>query len=370
MAKFTNNNKTSIEIKPFTDTFRFIKIVMHESIGGSIANGAVDFEIPNTEEASSLIQETHYINIEMEQDGGNSYKISALITSKKVIDNQFSIEFSCMDNSSFIDETLSLSFRDIDEAIEYSYKGRKDIRCESDLSNNVPIVQFQETSYDFCKRIATSFKYDSIFTFGLEGFMIKDTVGINSLGEKDPKIYVISGTGSIVQEQSVKSNLNPRFYKKPFDSWNETEDGEEVNESNKTDHGQDEYTIQSKNAASIVNFDKYSVIHKDVLQLKKNFDYNKRFYNSNYYNNLSICYTQSIPNYKIGDIIFYTNVLESGVKNPYKLYIVYENDITMVAGATVGQENKRNFAWRTLLKCIEDQSGEILNQENNPSKKS
>ena len=368
MAKFQNNNGCSVEILPFMGPFRFLKLKLHESIGGPIASGSAQFEFPSDEKCTDLIEDTYYITIRLEQNKGIIYNIDALITSKRIQENMLSIEFLCIKDVSFIDETLSLNFTDIDEALDYSYQGPKDLRCESDLSNNLPIVQFQETSYDFCKRIALSYKYDSLFAFGLEGFMIKDTIGTDSFGSGEPNIKVVAGTGSVMQEQFTKSNLNPQYYKKPFDSWNETMEGEEINDSNKTEHGQDEYSIQSTNAVAIVSFDRYSIVHKDILQLKKNADYNRRYYNSSYYSNLSICHNDRMPNFKLGDIVKYENVLEKDIKNPNKLYIVYENDILITSDSTIGHENGKGFAWKTLLKGIEDGRGNILNQLENPSK--
>lgn len=367
MGKFQNSNGCSVEIKPFMDSsFSFKRLKLHEAIGGPIAYGIADFEFPNNEINTDLINETNYIDIKIEQSEGSVYNINALITSKKVIDNQVTIEFSCIKNISFISETLSLEFRDINEAIEYSYLGNKDIRCESDLSNDLSLIQFQETSYDFCTRMAKSFKYDSLFAFGLEGFMLKDTIsGINSKGNKEREnpITVLGGTGGVMQESLSKTNLNPQYFKKPFDSWNETMEGEEINETNKTEYGQDEYSIQSTYGVSIVSFDNYSIVHKNVLQLRKNSDYNNRYYNSNYYSNLSICYNDRVPEYKIGDIIYYKNVQEKDIKNPNNLYIVYENDILITSDSTINHEGGKGFAWRTLLKGIEDNKGNILNQE-------
>lgn len=368
MAKFQNNNGLSVEIQPFMGPFRFLKLKLHETIGGPIAGGSAQFEFPNDEKCTDLIEDTYYITITLEQGEGIVYNIDALITSKRVQENILAIEFLCIKDVSFIDETLSLNFTDIDEALNYSYQGSKDLRCESDISNKLPIVQFQETSYDFCKRIALSYKYDSLFAFGLEGFMIKDTVGTDSFGSSEPNIKVIAGTGSVMQEQFVKSNLNPQYYKKPFDSWNETMDGEEINENNKTEHGQDQYSIQSTNAAGIISFDRYSIVHKNVLDLKRNADYNRRYYDSSYYSNLSICHNDRMPNFKLGDIVEYKNILEVDIKNPNKLYIVYENNILITADSTVGHEKGKGFSWKTLLKGIEDGSGNILNQSENPSK--
>jgi hypothetical protein len=372
MAIYKNDHGCSVNISPFLDnSFRFTKLKLHEAIGGSIASGMACFEFPK--DKTDLIEKTYHININIQQEEGLVYKIEGVITNKKVIDNQLTIEFLCLRDISFVDETLSLNFNDITAAIEYSYIGRKDIRCVTDLANDLPLVQFCETSYDFCKRMSQSFKYDSIYTFGLEGYMIKDTIGINSFGinewnfDRIPKVF--AGTGSVMQEQLTKTNLNPQYFKNPFDSWNETMEGEEINDSNKTDHGQDEYSLQSKYAVAIINFNKYFIVHKDIRQLKKNFDYNGRFYDSSYYSNLSICHNDRLPNFKIGDLVYYRNLMEKDIKNPNKLYIAYENEILITTDSTSGHESDfKSFSWRTLLKGVEDENGSILEQHNNPSK--
>ena len=123
------------------------------------------------------------------------------------------------------------------------------------------------------------------------------------------------------------------------------------------------------NAVAIINFNKYSIVHKDILRLKQNFDYNSRYYESNYYSNLSICHNERLPNYKLGDVVIYKNVMEQQVKNPNKFYIIYENDILITGDSTIGHEKGKGFAWRTLLKGIEDGSGNILEQSNNPGRK-
>ena len=61
--------------------------------------------------------------------------------------------------------------------------------------------------------------------------------------------------------------------------------------------------------------------------------------------------------------------MEQHVKNPNKFYIVYENDILITGDSNIGHEKGKGFAWRTLLKGIEDGSGNILEQSNNPGRK-
>ena len=60
--------------------------------------------------------------------------------------------------------------------------------------------------------------------------------------------------------------------------------------------------------------------------------------------------------------------MEKNVQNPNKYYIVYENDILITSDSTTGHENGKGFAWKTLLKGIEDGRGNILDQNNNPGK--
>ena len=42
---------------------------------------------------------------------------------------------------------------------------------------------------------------------------------------------------------------------------------------------------------------------------------------------------------------------------------MYENDILITSDSTINHEGGKGFAWRTLLKGIEDNKGNILNQE-------
>ena len=109
MAKFQNNNGCSVEITPFMDFCRFLKLKLHESIGGPIAQGFAELEFPNDEKAIDIIEETQYIKVRIEQNEGIIYNIDGLITSKKILDNILQIRFLCIKNISFIDETLTIS---------------------------------------------------------------------------------------------------------------------------------------------------------------------------------------------------------------------------------------------------------------------
>ena len=160
----TSPSGISVSISPWlANGAKLTSIRLYEEIGGKIANGVASFEIYLTEAAIDLIykQCTGKITVTKTGNNGNILEIEFFVTKRKLVKNSLTIEFLCVKDSKFFTELVSLEHTDITQALNSLYPGKIDIRCESDVNNEVPLIQFNETNYDFCNKLAFSFKKDS-----------------------------------------------------------------------------------------------------------------------------------------------------------------------------------------------------------------
>lgn len=264
-------NKIKISCEPFMDSgYLFKSMYLNEEIGGSMAYGNISFTSGG--ENLSLITDQDDIKISIvKSNGGSTYNIKGFITSREYLGNEVTFNFVCS-NKDFLVSSRVVRYTDISDAINTLYPYEKNIEIESDINNEIEINQNGKTDYELCRNLAMSYRYNTIFSFGLEGFSIKD---IN----KEPEITVMAMTAST---QMDKFSIN---YYKQFDIT------PEINES-------------SNNILAISNNDSNYLLHKSYDQLMTNYLYNTR-YLTDFYTSFSVMYNSDIPDYKIGDVIIY-----------------------------------------------------------------
>lgn len=339
-----NEYKTSggvtIGIEPFFSEGYILKSMeLNESLGGIIANGVMSLSNDGSENAMKLITDLYYFTIKLKKEEGLSYEIPCFITSREFSRNFLNLEFLCISDKEFYTDIKTLDWPDINSALNGIWTGKKDIRCESDLNNDLLIKQCSESSYSFSGKLGLGYKKNAVFAIGLNGFLIKDLIGIDSSGNKEP-FYTLYGDQSVFQETGYYINYNYRLYKDMETPW--------------VDGG---YT-ESKNLA-VYNFDnKYFVCHKDYKKLLENYYWNTNLMISKFYSSLSIVHPHTLPEFRLGDTIRYRRT-EDKTWLPFKTYIVSKMTIFIVTEDDTTDEHGLKFSVTSTLRGL-DENGEIL----------
>ena len=335
-----SSSGVTVDIGPFLKSgYKFRKLQLTESLGGIIASGGASLYCDGSNEALELITKTFNITITLKKKVGVSYNIPAFITTKKFIKNILDIEFLCLPDKTFFSESEVLEWPDITTALESLWPGKKDFRCESDINNEIKLFQTGENNYSICKRLAYSFKQKSIFAFGLEGFLIKDLVGIDSTGQNEP-YWTIMGEEDVFQKSPYNLNYNYRLYKENINPWEE-------NYSDK----------ESKNISVQILDNSYRIVHKDYYQLLDNYVYNTNLMSSKLYNSFTVVHPTTLPEFKIGDVIKYRRAGESSWM-PITTFLVSQMDI-FIATEKDKDENGLGFSVTSVLRGIEE-NGSVM----------
>lgn len=349
MAKYESPEGIIVDVDPFLSSgYRFLKLHLYEVLGGKLANGVIELVHLGSDSALELITTTHKFTIKIDIRDGLNYEIPCFIVNKKYLKNYLTLEFVCIEDKKFFTEPLSLDYPDITTALNSVYPGKIDLRCESDINNEVKVYQNGETSYDFCTRLSYSFKQKTVFSYSWDGFMLKEIPGIDSSGKQEPSMGIILPGGAF-QCDPYNLNYDKRLFYPPLDAW-ETEDYSEA--------------PKSTGINSMYDFDGYYLVAADHKQLLDNYLYNRRFMNTPLYTSFRIVCTEW-PKYKIGDIITLRRLDETN-QPPFTKFLVSSNEMFLaVDGADIVDENGFTFSFTSMLRGIE--VGEEILGETDPT---
>lgn len=350
----TNNNSwtspsgVEVKIDPFMSMgWKFTKLWMTEVVGGTIAEGSVSLLGIGSELSLQSVTEVHNIKISLKSPGGGpTYEIFGFITTRSWTQNALDIKFLCIPDRRFFTEPLVTLQTDITDALGQLWNGDNiDIRCKSDINNDVTIQQLGESNYSLCKRLALSFKKNSIFCFGVEKFMIKDIVGINSRGEEEPKELIL-GDGQVTQTSGYNMNYSYKLYKEAENPW-----GNEDYSSSK----------QSKGITALTFNDDYYLVSPGHYNLLENYVHNKRLMESRMYTSLTILTPDTLPIFKIGDTFLYKRSTET-TSNPFTKFFVSKMTYFISSEGEV-DENGLQFSVKSVLRGFEDNREEFSPDE-------
>lgn len=330
-----------VTIEPFSSNgWKFTRLTMTEVLGGKIAEGKISFLSTGSEKSLELVTGegmVNYVQISLKKEKGVSYNIKGFITSRNWVLNSLDIEFICVPDKSFLTEPQILTQSDITRALKILWKWDNiDIRCKSDINNNIPLQQLGESNYNLCKKLAYSFKKNSIFTFGLEGFMIKDMIGIDSLGNKEPNIKVL-GDGQVNQTSGYNFNYNYKLYKEASDPWEE--EGYSENR-------------QSPNLSSLTIDQDYYLVSRSHWNLLSNYVHNKNLMESKLFTSFNIVTPDTLPDFKIGDTILYERSTDNQ-KRSFNTFLVSKMTF-FISSEEDKDENGLGFSVTSTLKGIQE----------------
>lgn len=354
--KYKNSYKTSVDFQPWFDSgYRFQSLHLYEELGGELARGEMRLEVAGKSESLKLITEQHTGTITLEQEGGLIYNIPVFITNRWHEKNYLDIEFVCVGDQKFFDEKHTSVWDSIEDSIRGVYPGKVDLRCDTDLqAKNLKLYQNHETDQDFLRRVCLGYKRNSIFTFGLEGLMIKETMGLSdSYGNREPKL-IIHADSDFTQETPFSKKYQPLLYSKVKNIWEEKyKDVMPVNPR----------VLQKGGALSIV--------HKDYYQMSENLNYNTAYIYSDMFQEIIITHRQ-VPKFKIGDVVEYTRDSKTTVDSkmwPFKYYLVKSNEFFIaIDDSDYVADDGYHTKWTTKLVGLEENGKIALGSEQNPTK--
>lgn len=323
-------NGISLEFSPWTDDAKFFLTDLHiqESLGGDLAGGSINmrFDVTN-EDALKFItdQNTGIIRIKDNKENGISYEIPVCIYTRSHLLDTITLEVLCVPSLEFISKKNTISFDDIDTAINKLYPGNRDIRTKPDSGvSDLKEIQRCRSDYDFCTYLCKSYKKETVFGFGWEGLMIKDRVGKNSYNKDEPddSMIIVNGSGYVVSSmQRMTYNSNLVENRKPFFPFTSTDLS-----LTKTDYSE----FEPKNVTSMMFADEYHIVGKDYRAHLENWKYNSKLLSSDLYYSVKVR-TVDMPFYKLGDVIKLNRLAtvegESESSNPYQNYIVKSNEL-------------------------------------------
>ena len=357
MAKYTNSYKVSINFTPWFDNgYRFDNIHLYEELGGKLASGEISMVHDGSKEALELITNQYTGQITLEKDGGNIYTIDIFIINREYFKNFLTLKFVCIKDKKFYTELIQAEWGDITEAIETLYPGKKDIRCDCDINNNLTIFQNSESNQSLCSKLSYGFKKNSVFAYGWEGYMIKEIIGIDSGGHQEP-YYEVKGTSEFHQIDSYNLNYYKKIYYTPTNPW-EPLKGDE-NNGEQAANSDDDYTDkQPKNSRALQMYDDYTIVGRDYEQLMHNFWDNKKYMETTFFTSFRLK-DFNIPLYKLGDILTYSRE-EQETKLPWTLFLVKSNELFMAIedSNSVGPDGE-NFSWTSLLVGVEEKEEKL-----------
>lgn len=342
MAAWTSSNGIEINIEPFmSEGWKFTQLKMTEIIGGSLAEGSISFEGDGSDRSLALVTGTtmvSHIEITMKKKEGSQYDILGFITSRNWTLNALDINFVCVPDRRFFSEPKVMTQTDITSALHQLWPWDNiDIRCNSDIDDNIPLQQLGESNYSLCKKLAMSYKKNAIFAFGVEKFMIKDLVGIDSFGNEEPHELIL-GDGQVVQGSSYGMHYNYKLYKQTEDPWVE-----------------DDYSLAkvSKNVTALCVNDEYYLVSRDHWNLLSNYTHNTHLMKSRLFTSFNIITVNDLPDFRIGDTVRYKRSTEE-TTNPFTIFTISKMVYFISTEGSETDENGHNFSVTSVLRGIEE----------------
>ena len=313
MERYIGSNVT-VDFLPWFENGYILKTLrLKEELGGTIAYGSMKLELVGTDESFKLVTTQYTGKLIIKKDEGSIYEIDVFITDRKYYKNSLIINFLCIKDRLFNTKLVSLEHSDITTALNSLYPGKIDIRCESDINNNIPLIQNTETNHEFCNKLAMSFRKNVIFGYSWDRFLLKEKIGIDSQGNQEPKIVLIGNAGVEIAEV-YNLQYTSMLFEKSWDPWleNETID----------------YTEKAAlNSKTLKLHNGYVTVGTDYSDLMRNYLYNTTQEKYNMFVSLKVK-SASIPEYRLGDIVSFKELKDKGI--PGKIYLVKSNELVIV----------------------------------------
>lgn len=351
--KYKSTFKVSVNFTPWFDTgYRLEYLKLYEELGGKLPSGRIVLSSDASQKGLELYSKEYTGHLTIEKEGGVTHEIDLFIHTRSIKKNTVTLEFICVPDNKFFTEKITLTHDDITNTITSLYPGKQDIRCETDIQGgDIKFYQNAETNADLLTRLCMSFKKQSIFAFGWEGLLIKDTVGKDSQDNDEPYMIYMGDFCNNSQEKDGQldpfiEKYNPEFYNLPYNSWEDSESKRVVKD----------YTdLEPINIRPLTRFGNTMYVQTPYQVLYENMCYNSIYYNSSYFHSFRIV-ADSIPSYKLGDVLIYkrNEQVKSEKTWPYQYYLVRSNELFISAdGCDMRDFRGNKFSFLSKFVSIE-----------------
>lgn len=388
-----NDKEITVSVSPWTDKkdgtedvdFSLMLLQVREVVYGEIPGGKMELNHTGTGDAPKYLktQDTATIRIidsKADDDHpGFIYEFDVYITRRHYQNNILHLDFICIPlkekdpdlvkGKNFYTALYSETYPSIWDAIQSTYPGPIDKRCETDIPNSdkVSVYRDNETAYEFVKRLGYSWKKPGVFAFGWEGLLLKELIGINSFGKKeddDEAIERVRGDEKDWSQVSLhKLRYNKQHNTEHFNAWqdpNKDEDSSLVKSVTPDDWYK---KVEPKHVTSSLTGRDYMIHGKDYEVMQKNREENGIFASSGGYSSITITGHDMTRRWKLGDVIMYERnrnddsnnaegISEGNVK-PTR-FLVASNEIFFSQnGASKRAPRGGLFEWTTVLWSVE-----------------
>ena len=364
---FTTSYGITINFQPWwTMGFRLTCLHLYEELGGEVAHGDMELLMDGSEAALNAIRDQKDGTLTISDEWGQSLTIPVSIYWISGNDNNYvSMKFLCLPKLNFVSVDNTVTWESpIKDVISSLYPGKIDIRdgCEPDIQKDPKYYQNKESDHSLCTRLCYSYKKDSIFSFGVEGLLLKDTKGNkSSWGKVEPHLEIWLDSATVTQRSRFSENaMRHPVYKHPINIWEDTEGELAIKD----------YTqYESLNLHVLGKYRDRYYMHSDYEQLENNLTYNRDYQMSQYVHSISII-NRDIPKYRIGDVLIYNNVQKKATELSWdqKNYLVKSNEIFLAVDSTdYVDEYGEKFGWTSELVCLDENAGDsILGSTSDP----
>lgn len=363
---FKTSDGITVNFQPWWKLgFRFSSLHLYEELGGKVANGTMELMFDGSSNSLNALTDQKTGTLTISDEDGSTLVIPVFVIDLSHDNNYATISFVCLPSVDFINLDITTIWeKPIKEVIEALYPGKIDIRkdCESDIQNDPIYYQNKETNQEICSRLCYSYKKDCIFAYGLEGLLLKDTMGNkSSWGKVEPHIHIRVDSGKVTQRESFTHHrVKPEIYKMPINLWEDSKN--EVAIKDYTEYESLNLRIQAKYRDRLY-------MHKDFWQLDYNLKYNKSYLDSRYYQEVSVI-NKAIPKYRIGDVLLYDPLqyMAEEINIPWRKYLVRSNEIFLsIDSSDLVDEYGGKFGWTSKLLALEENGTIAIGSDSDPS---
>lgn len=359
MAGFKNSYGVEVNFTPWFDSgFRLSYLKMYEELGGELGKGSMRMEFdPDKGSCLDMINNLRTGTISIGREGRSQYpSIQIFITKMIPYKNFAEIEFVCIDDKSkFVEKRKCFEYQmKIKDVIE-SHWGAVDWRTnEPDVSDPKDYYQDNETEQQFVARLLYSYKWDTIFTFGWEGCMLKEICGDkNSKGNNegsDSNKLEIRSDSELQQLDNYEFRYKPENYREMYNCWTQ----------GPPDEMKDYSEWHPVNFVPYYKYGLHRTVHPDYADLEANYVHNRNYMETEFFHQFRVT-VQDVPDYKIGDVLLYFREawIHKGKLPPdwnsYARYLVKSNEVFYALdGSPYVDEEGNYFSWTSKLMSLEE----------------
>jgi hypothetical protein len=348
--KIPSSNGIDIDFQPwFSKGYGLSMIHITEQLGGRLAEGEIALIHNGSKDAMEAYNELNDGVLTIIRENSANYTIPVIVRTKTMnwSENYVTLSVFCgITNKSFAADNMTSDWPDIKSAITNIFPGKTNIKCESDvkLDPGDRLFQCNEPGASFLKRLCFAYKRNSVFGFGWEGLILKETYDVDDQTRKES---LVADT-SVVQLDAANKSYSPKLYNLPMCPWTDKD---------KKDKGAKDYTkFESNNLKVLKTYSDFNFVKKgyDIMQI--NASYNKLYSESSLFQSFRIIDSE-IPKYKLGWVIKYqraNSMTPDAITDSSNLFLVKSNELFYAApGSNYTDEDGRDFSWTTKLLGIE-----------------